>query len=301
MPLPMTASPAPLEVAADCAVLARGLTRAFGERRALDGLDLSVSRGEILGLLGPNGAGKTTTIRILCTLLRPDAGSAQVLGLNALTQVDELRARIGVVPQDLAVYGGLSARENLRFFASLHGLRAAELEQRVERALEHAGLSDRADERVSRFSGGMKRRLNIVAACMHAPELLFLDEPTVGVDPQSRHRIHEMVRELRASGATIVYTTHALGEVEQLCDRIAIVDRGRIVAQGSLEQLRERHERERGELRSPLLKLLEPARAREAAELLTRAGIRFETDGGGASLEEMFLSMTGHSLRDQQP
>ncbi len=277
------------------AVQVRGLERDYGATRALVGLELEVRRGEALGLLGPNGAGKTTAIRILATLLAPTRGSVAVLGLDPRTHAHEIRARIGVVPQEVALYDDLSARENLEFFARLYGLSAARSRERVPALLEVAGLSERAGERVGAYSGGMKRRLNIVAALVHEPELVFLDEPTVGVDPQSRERIYEMIESLSARGVALVYTTHQLGEVERLCDRIAILDRGRAVAAGSLDELRAAV----GNGRRRTGRIEVGARADEALALLERAGIAARAEDELASLESVFLALTGRALRDE--
>jgi len=279
----------------ELALQVRGLTRDYGGTRALDGLQLELRRGEALGLLGPNGAGKTTTIRILATLLAPTSGEVTVLGLDPRTHAREIRARIGVVPQELALYDDLSARENLEFFARLHGLGAALARERVPALLEIAGLSERARDRVGTYSGGMKRRLNIVAALVHEPELVFLDEPTVGVDPQSRERIYEMIEGLVARGIALVYTTHQLGEVERLCERIAILDRGRVVATGTLEELRAVV----GPARVHTGRIEVGARAGEALALLERAGIAARAEEHAPSLESIFLALTGRALRDE--
>lgn len=276
------------------AIEVQDLVKSFGGARAVDGLSLVVPRGTSLGFLGPNGAGKTTTIRILSTLMAPTSGSAAVLGLDPVRDSAALRGRIGVVPQEIALYDGLTARENLEFFGRMHGLERARLDERVERALADAGLSDRAGDRVATYSGGMKRRLNIVAALLHEPELVFLDEPTVGIDPQSRNHVFELVHRMRASGTTIVYTTHQLGEVERLCDRIVILDRGRTIAAGTFDELRRRagvRGRESGRLEVG-------ARAAEALAALRAAGIDARLDEDLPDLEQVFLTLTGHALRD---
>ena len=197
----------------------------FGNTQALDGAALSLGRGEWLGLLGPNGAGKTTMVRSITGRVRLDGG------------VIRLEGTLGVVPQEIAIYPLLTARENLEIFGALNGLRGAELKQRVTWALEWTGLGDRARESTKRFSGGMKRRLNIACGILHQPEVVLLDEPTAGVDPQSRERIWEMLGELRKSGASLLLTTHQLDEAEQVCDRIVIIDHGRAIAAGTLETL----------------------------------------------------------------
>ncbi|MBK7642193.1 MAG: ABC transporter ATP-binding protein [Planctomycetes bacterium] len=276
------------------AIEVRGLVRLFGERRAVDGLDLELERGQSLGLLGPNGAGKTTTIRVLCTLCAPSAGSVRVLGLDPQREAAELRARIGVVPQELALYDPLHADENLEFHGRMHGLSGAHLERRVDWALELAGLRERRRDPVSTYSGGMKRRLNLVTALLHEPELVFMDEPTVGVDPQSRNHVFEMVERLHADGLTLVYTTHQLGEVERLCDRIAILDTGRAVAQGTLEELR------RGQAHSAVQRYARVELDEGTRTRLEAAGITFRVEEELPDLEAVFLALTGRALRDEE-
>ncbi|NOZ06240.1 MAG: ATP-binding cassette domain-containing protein [Chloroflexi bacterium] len=208
---------------------------------AVRGVSFTIRQGEIFGLLGPNGAGKTTTISMLSCLLEPTSGSASVAGFDLLRQPAEVKKRIGLVPQDIALYPTLSARDNLAFFGRMYGLRGTDLRRRVDRALEIVGLSDRANDAIEEFSGGMKRRANLAAGLLHKPEVLFLDEPTVGVDPQSRNFIFENVRALNREGVTILYTTHYMEEAERLCDRVAIIDEGRIIAldtpQGLIDSL----------------------------------------------------------------
>jgi len=207
---------------------------------ALDGVDLDLREGEWLGLLGPNGAGKTTIIRAIAGRVRLNEGSVRVLGREVSRggrEAVEARAQIGIVPQEIALYGNLTARENLEVFASLSGLAGNQRAERVKWALDFTGLTERAGDLVRTFSGGMKRRLNIAASVMHRPRIVLLDEPTVGVDPQSRERIWSMLRELRAEGASLLLTSHQLDEVEKLCERIVIIDHGKVVAQGTLEEL----------------------------------------------------------------
>jgi len=277
------------------AIEVRDLVKRFGAARAVDGLSLAVRRGESLGFLGPNGAGKTTTIRILSTLVAPTSGSVSVLGLDPVRQSAALRGRIGVVPQEIALYDGLTARENLEFFGRMHGLERARLREAVDRALDEAELAERAQDRVQAYSGGMKRRLNLVAALLHDPELVFLDEPTVGIDPQSRNHVFELVDRLRAAGTTLVYTTHQLGEVERLCDRIVILDRGRTIAAGTFDELRRGIARASGARG----KLEVGARATEALAALRAAGIEARLDEDLPDLEQVFLTLTGHALRDE--
>jgi ABC-2 type transport system ATP-binding protein len=223
--------------ATDPVLRCEGLRKRFGNRVAVDGVSFEIHAGETYGLLGPNGAGKTTTISIICGLLAADEGEVEVAGNRLRTDPLAVKAAIGFVPQELALYNDLTARENLRFFGRLYRLRGTRLEERVAHALDIVGLETRADEQVESFSGGMKRRLNIAAGLLHEPSLLVLDEPTVGVDPQSRNAILQSVAELGRQGMAILYTTHYMEEAERLCDRIGILDEGRAVAEGSRTEL----------------------------------------------------------------
>lgn len=227
---------------------------------ALDNFNLQVKKGEFFGLLGPNGAGKTTAISILSDRFAADSGRLSLLGTNYKNECNRLKEELGLVPQDVALYDDLSARENLAFFGRMYGFKAGELHQRVRRGLEFAGLVDEADRLVKTYSGGMKRRLNLAAGLLHDPQILFLDEPTVGVDTQSRHLIHRQLTELNHDGMTILYTTHYMEEAMELCTRIAIVDGGRIIKLG------------------------------RPTELLQKSDC--------SSLEELFLQLTGRHLRD---
>ncbi len=209
----------------------------FGERTAVADVTFSIAPGETFGLLGPNGAGKTTTISIACGLLRPDAGEVVVAGHPMTADDLAAKAAVGLVPQDIALYDELSAAENLRFFGRLQGLGGKDLDGRITEVLDVVGLADRADERIDTYSGGMKRRANIAVGLLHRPQLLVLDEPTVGVDPQSRNAILESVEVLSRAGMSVLYTTHYMEEAERLCDRIGIIDAGRIVASGSRRDL----------------------------------------------------------------
>src|SRR5437867_3127935 len=204
---------------------------------ALDGVTFQVAEGEMFGLLGPNGAGKTTLLSIVSCLLDANGGEARIHGRKTQPSDKELRRQIGIVPQELALYDELSARENLAFFARLYGLAGARLAGRVEQVLTAIGLADRADQRVATFSGGMKRRLNLGAALVHEPRLLLLDEPTTGVDPQSRNHIFEEIRRLNRAGVTVVYTSHYMEEVQALCPRVGILDHGRLIACDDVPQL----------------------------------------------------------------
>ncbi len=204
--------------------------KSFGKTVALGGVSFRVDRGELFGLLGPNGAGKTTLLSIISGLTRPDAGRVTVLGRDIGSGDIDARRQIGLVPQELALYAELTARENLLFFGSLYGLDRPALRERAERVLRAAGLAERGEDRVTGFSGGMKRRLNLAVALMHAPPLLLLDEPTTGVDPQSRNHLFEEIRRLNREGTTVVYTSHYMEEVQALCRRVGILDHGRLIA-----------------------------------------------------------------------
>ncbi|MGD8455012.1 MAG: ATP-binding cassette domain-containing protein [Anaerolineales bacterium] len=212
------------------AIEARELSKRYGEFEAVKNLSFAIRRGEIFGFLGPNGAGKSTTISMLSCLLEPTKGMAVVAGYDVAKESREVKRRIGLVPQELALYLTLSARDNLNYFGRIYGLGGRKLHRRVDEVLEMVALAERANQAVKTYSGGMKRRLNIAAGLLHRPEVLFLDEPTVGVDPQSRNAVFEHVERLRDEGMTMVFTTHYMEEAERLCDRVAIVDEGRIIA-----------------------------------------------------------------------
>ena len=214
------------------------LTKRFGELRAVDGISFEVRRGELYGLLGPNGAGKTTTMSMLSGLLAPDEGRILFDGVDLAAKPLEVKARLGVVPQEPALYASLSARENLKFWGGLYGLTGAALDKAVDRVLEETGLAGRAKEPVKNFSGGMKRRLNLGIGLVHRPQAVLMDEPTVGIDVQARLNILQVVRDVAAAGTTVLYTTHYLEEAETLCDRIAIMDHGKILSEGTLEELK---------------------------------------------------------------
>jgi ABC-2 type transport system ATP-binding protein len=276
-----------------------GLRKSYGAHIALSGLSLSVRRGEIFGLLGPNGAGKTTTVSLAVGLLEPDEGRVTVADQGA-PSTPAVRARLGLAPQALALYDGLSGDENVAFFGSVYGLSGARLAERVKAAIEFVGLADRRRDRVSTYSGGMKRRLNLAVALVHDPELILLDEPTVGVDPQSRNLIFENVRHLRDLGKTIVYTTHYMEEAERLCDRVGIIDHGTLLAIGTVAELLAAHggrpvlvaeaggEEIRVEADDPLVELNRLAAGRPVS------AFRVER----ATLEQVFLHLTGRQLRD---
>ncbi len=215
----------------------RDLRKTYGDRVAVNGVSFSIRRGETYGLLGPNGAGKTTTISMICGLLERDGGTVVVDGKPMSPSAVDAKAVIGYVPQDLAIYPDLSARENLRFFGQLYGLSGKTLSARVDEVLEVIGLADRANDRADSFSGGMKRRLNIGIGMLHSPRLLVLDEPTVGVDPQSRNAILDTVDTLGGQGIAVLYTTQYMEEAERLCDRVGIIDEGRLKAEGTRREL----------------------------------------------------------------
>ncbi|MFO0958355.1 MAG: ABC transporter ATP-binding protein [Isosphaeraceae bacterium] len=214
-----------------------GLRKAYGRFVAVDDVSFSVARGESVGLLGPNGAGKTTTVSMICGLLRPDDGRVLVDGGEVASDTAPAKRKLGLVPQELALFEELSADQNLRIFGALYALEGPALAGSIDAAMKLVGLADRARDRVRDFSGGMKRRLNLAAALLHDPELLILDEPTVGVDPQSRNAIFDNLEELKARGKSLLYTTHYMEEAERLCDRIVIIDRGRVVADDTLRGL----------------------------------------------------------------
>ena len=301
----------------------RGLGKDYGARTAVSAIDLDVVRGECLGLLGPNGAGKTTTISMACGVLTPSRGSVTVGGIDLLRSPRAAKAKLGLVPQDLAVYDELSALQNLRYFGALYHLTGAALAARVDWALGVVGLRDRAGDPVKHYSGGMKRRLNLAAGLLHEPELLFLDEPTVGVDPQSRNHIFETVKQLGKSGMTVVYTSHYMEEVEALCDRVAIVDAGAIVALGTIAELIAGHAGRGIELElagaGDAIDAAERAAAAHGSVVREGQLLRIVPAGGlgpvlvaieatgvtiarlesrQANLETAFLALTGRGLRD---
>jgi len=219
------------------AIQVRNLHKSFGELLAVQGVSFDVPQGEIFSLLGPNGAGKTTTLSMLATLLRPDEGDALVMGHSIRRDPMGVKSVLGVVPQEIALYEDLSARENLTFWGKMYGLRGAALRQRVGQVLDIIGLRDRANGRVAQFSGGMKRRVNIGVALLHKPQVIYMDEPTVGIDPQSRRNILDSVVALKNEGMTVLYTTHYMEEAQEISDHIAIMDHGQLIAAGTHAEL----------------------------------------------------------------
>ena len=213
------------------------LRKSFGALIAVDDVSFEVREGEIFGLLGPNGAGKTTTINMVCGVLKPDGGRVLIGGRDIWLEAKTVKRELGVVPQEIAVYEDLSARDNLNFWASLYGLGGSQARSRVNEVLTLVGLADRAGDKVKGFSGGMKRRLNLCMGLLHRPKLLLLDEPTVGIDPQARLNILEVVRQVAEAGTTVLYTTHYMDEAQDLCDRIAIIDHGKVLTVGTLDEL----------------------------------------------------------------
>jgi ABC-2 type transport system ATP-binding protein len=294
---------------------------------AVDDVSFTAQPGEIFGLLGPNGAGKSTTIGCISGLLAPTAGHVRVNGHDVVREPTQAKAKMGVVPQEIALYEDLPARENLRFWGEAYGFTGGRLTERVEQVLETIGLLDRAGDRVEKFSGGMKRRLNMGCGMVHEPAVLLLDEPTVGVDPQSRVRLLELVREQAAAGTCVLYTTHYMEEAEALCNRLAILDHGKIIAQGTLEELRgSMGERDLVRLTGAFdpekvrqaaaaheglevvaaatdqVTLAVPGASRRLPEILsavtaTGAEVR-ETTVTRPSLESLFIRLTGKALRE---
>ncbi len=242
------------------AIEIEGLVERYGETTAVDGLSLAVDQGSIFGLLGPNGSGKTTTINVLCGLLEPTAGLARVDGYEVGKGNGAIRERIGVCPQEPAVYSSLTGRENVELFGRLHLMPEAALKRNADSLIERLGLEADADRRVGKYSEGMKRRISLIMAVVHDPDIAFLDEPTVGMDPQSRHAVWDLIRELKARGKTVVLTTHYIEEADELCDTIGIIDHGKLIALGSPQRLKERY--------------------------------------SARDLEEAFLQLTGRSIRE---
>ena len=270
------------------------LVKRYGDRVAVDRVSFEVGKGQTVGLLGPNGAGKTTTLSIITGLAVADSGSVHVGGVSIERDPIAVKRQMGLVPQDLALYDEISARHNLQVFGGLYGLSGARLDRAIDDALSLVGLADRSRELVRGYSGGMKRRLNIAGALLHDPEIILLDEPTVGVDPQSRNAIFDNLEALKARGKTIVYTTHYMEEAERLCDRIVIIDHGRVLADDTLAGLQARVPSE-----SRLSIDVDPLAGPSVLRMLADAGVDVRgTATQPASLESVFLTLTGRSLRD---
>lgn len=240
------------------------LTKKYQNKVVVDNLNIEIRRGEIFGLLGPNGAGKSTTMNMICSIVKPTAGAIELFGKNPWKQKKEVIHKIGYIPQELAIHGNLKAWENVELFTSLYGIKGSNLKASVEESLKYVGLLERKQEFAKNFSGGMKRRLNIACAIGHKPDLLIFDEPTVGIDPQSRNFILEKIKESNENGATVIYTSHYMEEVEAICTRIAIMDNGKIIACGTSDELK---------------------------KLVTNGCEEI-------TLEEVFLTLTGKKLRD---
>lgn len=303
------------------------LVKRYDENIAVDNMSLEIEKGELFGLLGPNGAGKSTTISMICGLLKPNQGEITIDGFNLKNNPLQCKSRIGLVPQEIALYENLSAYENIEFFGRLAGLKGALLKERVEEALSFVGLSDKAKAVPKSFSGGMKRRLNIGCAITHHPDVIIMDEPTVGIDPQSRNHILESVRKLNSMGSTVIYTSHYMEEVEALCSRIAIMDHGKLIAMGSKEELKklvDKNEKVVIEVYEVSYNSLEEIKAIRGVKdacfenhtleivtsnsqgllqdilfILSKNGIRIKgLDLVEPDLETVFLSLTGRKLRD---
>ncbi len=307
----------------------RNLVKKYGEKLAVDDISFDIQEGEIFSLLGPNGAGKTTTISILSTLFSPSEGDASILGFSVTKNPMEVKRLIGVVPQEIALYDDMTALENLNFWGEMYGLSGGALKTRVKELLEQIGLADRAKERIKTYSGGMKRRVNIAVGLMHKPRLLFMDEPTVGIDPQSRRAILDSVKSLNKAGMTILYTTHYMEEAQELSDRVGIIDHGKLIALGTQSELTAKvgemdtlilhlGENEDAEHLAQALKtlngvlqanpsdhtvaLVTPSAEELLAPVVSRAnelGIKIHSiDMREPNLEAVFLHLTGRALRD---
>jgi ABC-2 type transport system ATP-binding protein len=312
----------------DLAIEVSGLVKTFGETRAVDGVELAVRTGMVYGLLGPNGAGKTTTIRMLATLLRPDAGVARVFGHDVVRDADEVRSRVSLTGQFASVDEDLTGFENLVLLARLLGHSRAQAKARASELLDAFGLSEAADRQVKNYSGGMQRRLDIAASIVVTPDLMFLDEPTAGLDPRSRHQVWEIVRALVAGGTTVLLTTQYLDEADQLADRIAVIDHGKVIAEGTSSELkasvgsgtlhvRLHDPKDRPEAEQVLSQVLgvlvhldsdpaaltarvsDPERVAHALAELSRSGVAVTDFAlGQPSLDEVFLALTGHPAED---
>lgn len=309
------------------AIEVKNLKKSFGSFQAVQGVDFIIQQGEILSLLGPNGAGKSTTISMLSGLIDPSDGDASIMGFSITRQPQSAKEKLGVVPQDIALYPDLSARENLLFWGKMYDLRGSDLKKRVDEVLEMIGLTERQKDRIGKYSGGMKRRVNIAAALMHKPDVVIMDEPTVGIDPQSRRHILDNVKELNRQGMTVLYTTHYMEEAAELSDHIAIMDQGRIIAFGTHDELIKMvGEQTRIDLTFnaevaaiiPAWKEIEGVSSLDATdgkvtalvddsnralprllEVAAQGGVRIlSVDIKEPNLESVFLHLTGRALRD---
>ncbi|MCB2359726.1 ABC transporter ATP-binding protein [Clostridium estertheticum] len=308
-------------------VTVKNLEKSYTTRKAVNGIDFVVRKGEILGLLGPNGAGKSTIINILATILSPDNGEISILGHDLKKDVKPIKLEIGIVPQDLAIYEEITAEQNVSFFASLYKLKGENLKHHVKEALELVGLYDKKDDKPKTFSGGMKRRLNIACGIAHQPKLIIMDEPTVGIDPQSRNHILQSIKILKKMGATVIYSTHYMEEVEEICDRIIIMDNGKVIAQGTKEELKQKVNDEitysfcvdnlnkistkefylidgvtKVKISQNIIEItIENSKdnINEIISVITLKGCKIESlNSKKASLETVFLELTGRNLRD---
>lgn len=307
----------------------KNLTKRFSDKLVLDNVSLKIEEGEVFGLLGPNGAGKSTLINLMVGLIKPDNGDAVVEGYSIKKEPIKVRERIGVVPQEIALFESLNAKDNLEYFGGLYGLKGTTLKKRIDEAIEIAGLEGNLKKKVKTYSGGMKRRLNIVAAMMHYPEILIMDEPTVGVDPQSRNHIFQVVKEMNKNyNTTIIYTSHYMEEVEHLCSNIFILDLGKEVAFGTKEQLKRMVQDDKvfrikaaGDLNTLLFNLKKNNKIRgiekemdglkiitsselnlnEVLNQIQASNVQVKNLGiEEPSLEEVFLTLTGKKLRDEE-
>lgn len=297
------------------------LSKKYGKKTALEGITFSVPEGTCFGLLGPNGAGKSTTMKILTGIVEADQGTAIILGMNSNENRLAIKQQVGYVPQSITLYEDLNAYDNLLFFGQMYGVKGSQLKERITRVLIQTGLLDRAKDKVKEYSGGMKRRINIAAALLHDPKILILDEPTVGIDPQSRNHIFDMIRSLKEEGVTIIYSTHYMEEVEALCDEIAIIDNGKIIIQGNLKELLEQHSDKSIFIDTDQIEILKQlpnvnkvsskddgwmiesdqpiALLQDILATCTEQGIEIrELEMMRPTLESVFLSLTGTSLRD---
>jgi len=303
----------------------RNLIKRYGDLLALDNVNFSIAEGEITGLLGPNGAGKSTLISCITTLTDYDSGDIEIFGKKMTQKAYDIKRQIGIVPQDLSFYPNLSAYENVKFFASLYGFKGAELKEQIKRTLDFVGLWDKRNQKAKRYSGGMKRRLNIACAIAHKPKLIIMDEPTVGIDPQSRNHILDSIKVLNNEGATIIYTSHYMEEVESLCTYVNIMDNGRIIAQGTKQELKDMVADENAleiELENADFNIVDEVRkvsgvseaffdgnvlsvilrgknVNKVVETISKCnGIVLSINMKKCTLQDVFFTLTGRSLRD---